>query len=240
MSDDAAVAAYDALAPHYSEISRSRKPYLAAIERLIVEGAPDRPEAMLDVGAGDGRRATRIAQAVGARSLVLVEPSAAMASACRELRPAAVWGATAQELPVRRAGFDVVTCLWNVLGHVPSAEQRVEGLRRMRASLSDRGRLFVDVNHRYNARAYGRLATLGRGLRDLLAPSPRNGDVVVRFHVDGREIRCAGHVFTAREMERLFAAAGLSILRRHVVDYATGELRRLPVSGQLLYTLAVG
>ena len=51
--------------------------------------------------------------------------------------------------------FDVITCLWNVLGHVREFENRVRAMRAMKKLLSPEGRCFIDVNHRYNARAYG-------------------------------------------------------------------------------------
>src|SRR6266567_9018422 len=71
------VAAYDAWAPCYTRYSQSRLPYLQAVERLIlarITGA----RSLLDVGAGDGSRALRIAKSAGIGETVLLEPSEGM------------------------------------------------------------------------------------------------------------------------------------------------------------------
>ena len=70
-----------------------------------------------------------------------------------------VWRARAEELASggfeSAERFDVITCLWNVLGHVPTAEKRLHALSAIASLLTPNGRFFLDVNHRYNARSYG-------------------------------------------------------------------------------------
>lgn len=177
---------------------------------------------MLDVGAADGARSRRIAWACGIRELAMLEPSIVM----QHGGPGCFWTMRAEELGSKSAEFDVITCLWNVLGHVSG---RVEALRQFARLLAPGGRVILDVNHRYNVRQYGALRTFGRLLRDSVAWSERNGDVEFPW---GK-----GHVFTNREMMTLFRAAGLRVEKRVVVDYATGEVRRRGVEGQLFYVL---
>lgn len=232
--------AYDALAPHYQEQCRARAAYLAAVDRIVVGGIPAGARSLLDVGAGDGHRAVRIARAARIPRVVLAEPSAAMADECARRGAAEVWRTTAQELPEDGEPFDVVTCLWNVLGHVPTGAERVEALRRMRALLAAGGVLFLDVNHRYNASAYGVLPTLARMAHDAVRPSERNGDVSVAWRVGDVTIRAAGHVFRRAEMAHLLHVAGWRVRALHVVDYRTGAIRRSAYAGQLLYELAPG
>jgi len=231
--------AYELLAPHFRGYARSRAAYLDAVDRIVARRIPAHARALLDVGAGDGARATALARACLLSTVVLAEPSPALAARCREQPLAEVWRVRAEELPAPSRRFDVVTCLWNVLGHVPTREARKTALARMRALLAPDGVMFLDVNNRYNARAYGLPRTLARWLFDRVRPCESHGDVVVTWLLGEKTVRLRGHVFTPREAESLFAEAGLAVLRRSVVDYETGERRRFACEGQLLYELAI-
>src|SRR5207248_928096 len=127
---DDPVAAYDSLAAHYAGISRRRAPYLERVEREVIWRIPARSRSILDIGAGDGTRALRIAAGAGIRRIVLLEPSTEMCSiansqlesgGCAHLtEPIEVWPVRAESLTSDSVGerFDVITCLWNVLGHI--------------------------------------------------------------------------------------------------------------------------
>lgn len=221
------VAAYDRIAPSFARLSEERRAYLAAVERLVAASIPPGSSSMLDIGAGDGVRALRIAQDAGLRDLVLLEPSAAM----REDWPASVtsWAMRAEDLHAQQGQFDVVICLWNVLGHIFPESARVEVLRQCARLLAPGGRIFIDVSHRYNAVHYGWLRTAWRLVRG------SSLDVVVHWKPEG--VSTAGHVFTDREFAGLCRAAGVAIERRFVVDYATGAVRRWSFQGNLLYVL---
>ena len=229
------VTAYDRLAPVYARVADERRAYLDAVERLIVAEIPPGSRSLLDVGAGDGARAWRIARATGAQDLVLLEPSAAMRSRCPS--DATVWAIRAEALESRQGSFDVITCLWNVLGHIFPQAARVEVLRQFARLVAPAGKIFVDVNHRYNARHYGAAATALRFLRDRVAPGDRNGDVTVTWNIEGNPCVTSGHVFTHAEFARMTRAAGLSVEKRFVIDYASGQVRRRSWAGHLLYVL---
>jgi SAM-dependent methyltransferase len=232
--------AYDAFASHFRAYSESKAAYIEAIDRIVTSRVPSGARSLFDVGAGDGARAVRLASACGFRTVVLAEPSPELLARCRDQPVTTVWHAKAEELPATEMRFDVVTCLWNVLGHIPARRDRVRALENMRELLADGGTLFVDVNNRYNARAYGWARTLGRIAYDALRPSDSNGDVVVVWRAGERVIQTVGHVFTPREMEGLFDDAGLKVTNRYVVDYRTGERRGSVLGGQLLYELVAG
>lgn len=232
-------ALYDALAPAYRDLSQRRRPYLDAIDRLITSRTRRGAMSMLDVGAGDGIRAARLASALDIRRLVLLEPSAKMASLCRAHAATAseVWCAPVEELAPTNVRFDVITCLWNVLGHVSNHARRASALSRMRALLAKDGQIFIDTTHRYNALAYGSLRTIARLVVDAVRPSERNGDIQLKWIVEGRAVRGRGHAFTQAEMSRLFAMAGMSVLDARFIDYRTGEARRHWWMGQLYFEL---
>jgi SAM-dependent methyltransferase len=233
----AGASAYDALAPHYRAYSQTKSEYLRAVDEIVKSRLASGALSLLDVGAGDGVRAQEIARACRVSRLVLAEPSPMMADYCRRLACAEVWQLGAEELPESTLKFDAVTCLWNVLGHVETGAKRLAALSRMRALLADGGLIFLDVNNRYNARAYGTLKTAARALFDLVSPSETNGDLSFEWEIGGRRIRARGHVFTPREVESLASRAGLRVRERHVIDYETGARRRFAFQGQLFYVL---
>jgi SAM-dependent methyltransferase len=257
------VAAYDRLAAHYADLSHRREAYLRGVEREIISRIPKGSGSLLDVGAGDGVRALRIASQVGIERVVLVEPSKEMAGRSGKL--AVVWPVRAEDMGTdaaednqRACGratdegvlphdtlpntinlnpgaerFDVITCLWNVLGHIPTAEKRLRALTAITRLLAPQGRFFLDVNHRYNLRSYGILPAGARWVRDALSPSENNGDVLANWDQVG--ISSYGHVFTHIEIMRLADEAGLELQQRLVIDYDDGQIRRFSFQGNLLY-----
>jgi len=230
------VDAYDRIAPVYASLAQQRRAYLDSIDRLIGARIPPGGRSLLDVGAGDGARAARIAAAAGLPDLTLLEPSGVMRSHCPA--QANLWAMRAEDLGQRQGSFDVITCLWNVLGHILPAAARAEVLRQFARLVSADGIVFLDLNHRYNARHYGALATAARFLRDRVSPGDRNGDVRVSWDIEGHRVSTTGHVFTHREFSALSTAAGLRIEQRFIVDYASGQLRQWSCEGNLLYVLS--
>jgi 2-polyprenyl-3-methyl-5-hydroxy-6-metoxy-1,4-benzoquinol methylase len=255
---DDPVAAYDRLPAHYADLSHRRKAYLRGVEREIISRIPKGSRSLLDVGAGDGIRAMRIASQAGIERVVLVEPSKEMAG--RSSKLAEVWPVRAEDLlpdavdkthwacgPGTDEGvrphtilsnsitekFDIITCLWNVLGHIPRHEKRLRALTAIAHLLAPKGRLFLDVTHRYNLNSYGVLPTSARWIHDLFSPSETNGDVLANWGKAG--ITTYGHVFTHGEITRQAEAAGLELEERLVIDYDDGRIRRFAFQGNLLY-----
>src|SRR5262249_6546697 len=163
----------------------------------------------------------------------MLEPSAAMparGTGKGELWPFRVEDVRAGSISER---FDVITCLWNVLGHVTTADKRQQALSSAAHLLSPHGLLFLDVIHRYNLRSYGVVPTCARWIQDQVACSDENGDVTAKWLAG--TIHTYGHVFTHREIVRLARAAGLEIEARVVVDYYHGKEHRFACLGNLLY-----
>jgi 2-polyprenyl-3-methyl-5-hydroxy-6-metoxy-1,4-benzoquinol methylase len=224
-----AIAAYDFAAPGYRELSDRRRAYLDAVDAEILRRVPWGAASLIDVGAGDGRRALRIAGHAGLSRVVLVEPSQGM----RQLIPAGVevWDERMEALREVGREFDVVLCLWNVLGHVPSRELRVAALRNLGRMCSAGGLVFLDVINRYNVAECG----VGVVLRRFL--SSHGGDVPVKWRIVSGEVETRGHVFTAKEVTGLLQEAGLEVVERMVLNYRTGRREAWAFAGNLLYVL---
>ena len=234
---DDPVAAYERLALTYAVLRKKRDPYLRAIEREILARIPQDSRSLLDIGAGDGLRAARIAESAGIVRIVLVEPSAAMANLAKSTADVQQMRAEDLNADAFPGRFDVITCLWNVLGHVRH-KNRGQVFEAAAKLVSPNGRLFLDVNHRYNARAYGWIATSGRWVHDALMRNVNTGDVTTVWDIgEGDSISTCGHVFRHREIAELAEAAGLEMEERVVIDYDDGSVRRSPWQGNLLYIL---
>jgi 2-polyprenyl-3-methyl-5-hydroxy-6-metoxy-1,4-benzoquinol methylase len=184
-----------------------------------------------------------IARDAALSKVVLLEPSKEMIKDVDAKTE--IWPIRAEDLQSTKSvsgvnksrGFDVITCLWNVLGHIRGNEARVGVLAQLGSMLPPQGKIFFDVNHRYNIRSYGFTRTVFRYVGDRLFPRSTNGDVEVTWRLGDEECRTYGHVFTDREVRRLASAAGLIILERIVVDYDTGTIRRFGFQGNLFYVL---
>lgn len=226
------VAAYEQIAPVFAELTRERKAFLESVERLVISEIPVDSCSLLDVGAGDGSRSRRIGRSRGISELMLLEPAVAMQCGETDIRTM-----RAEDLRGIETRFDVILCLWNVLGHVFPGAARIEVLRQFARLLSPRGKAFIDVSHRYNARHYGVARTATRFVHDFFAWSEKTGDVAVTWNSGGERTTTRGHVFTHREIGFMCRSAGLNIEKKFVVDYATGQERRWDFEGHLLYTL---
>jgi SAM-dependent methyltransferase len=228
------VAAYDRLASGLLQIRQARRAYCDAIDRMVVENIPANARSLLDIGCGEGGRAETIAAEARLKDVVLLEPSTVMRSLITSRRE--VWPVRIEEIAEFGRKFEVVTCLWNVLGHI-ALRQRLAALRNMRELLSPDGILLLDVQNRYNAKAYGIGRTLGRIVRDRLLPSPHNGDVTVCWDTGAGPIRTSGHVFTEREMLNLFGEAKLMPRNMRYVDYDNGEVTNSRFRGSMFFAL---
>lgn len=235
---DDPVEAYDRTAPIYAKLAEQRQAYLSSINSLIAERVPSGSHSLLDVGAGNGKRALRIAQMASLNEIVLIEPSRTMRKGSTDKTE--VYALRAEELdharsPLAGRHFDVIMSLWNVLGHIKPEKSRVRVLHQLSRALSPTGLLFLDVNHRYNAKAYGWAKTMVRWMGDCIAFTEHSGDVVASWTVGDKRCSTYGHVFTAREIGRLASEAGLAVRERLVVDYQSGDLRPFGFLGNLLY-----
>lgn len=173
---------YDQVAVHYRKLCERRLNYINAVDKIVIDEISllvPHVKSMLDVGAADGVRGIHIAKLAGVKSLTLLEPSGAMVALINQPKPPQnmklkVIQGTAENISNfigKSEKFDVITMLWNVLGHVPDHESRITALVRMKRYLSKKGLLLFDLNNRYNVRAYGKQIVLKNYLTDKNNPS---------------------------------------------------------------------
>ena len=161
------VAAYDRIAPVFSRLAKQRKAYLDRIDQLVLSAILPGSRSMLDVGSGDGTRARRIAQTRGIAELYCssqVGQCRATAPRTPQFGPCAPKNSTRFKPSLtssRVSGMSSAT-------FSPRAPESTCSVSSPVCRLPQ-GRIFVDVNHRYNARHYGALRTALRFLRDRLS-----------------------------------------------------------------------
>ncbi len=229
---------YDRMAPHYRAYAEQKSTYIEAVDHRILNNLPLGAQTMLDVGAGDGVRGLALAKAAGITRLVLAEPSAEMVRLCHRNGATEVWEGTADDLPeTHQPPFDVITCLWNVMGHIPNGPARVRALKKMKSLLAPSGKIFMDVNNRHNAHAYGTLTVLGRRVMDRMAPDEKKGDVSFLWKINGEEIPANGHLFTPAEVRELVKQAGLELTQSLAIDYKSGASSTDLTKGQMFFII---
>ncbi len=229
---------YTEFTKSYEAYASNRRAFIDAVDNFVKsESALYR--SIIDVGSGNGKRARRIADSIKARSLTLVDNSSIMIDLSRQINNANVLFANIASPDFTSAKkYEIVLCLWNVLGHILSAKERNMALNNLKNLIATGGVLFLDINNRYNVSQYGIDAVLRNILKDALASKDSNGDFELTLDAGINEIRTKVHIFSPYEIERLIKSAGLKILKKQVINYSTGEKRKSIFGGQLIYKLS--
>lgn len=233
---DRTLEAYTEIAPHYGEYSEKRQAYLDAVDALVIQRLHPSMR-LLDIGSGDGRRLKKIMESSGVATAVAVEPSDGMAALCERMVDVPVYRVTVEQLAqLDIDSFDAVTVLWNVFGHLPNSETRKLALQNIAKKMAPGGRLFLDVNNRHNAAAYGWGRVIRRIVVDTLAFDERRGDARYEWKIGDKTFPASGHLFTPKEMDDLLVSAGFVIKERIAVNYSSGKCSSSPFAGQLFYS----
>lgn len=228
---------YDAFAPQYRKYSESKSAYLESVDGLLLARFGGKVRRVLDYGAGDGVRGARLFRALGAERLVQADVSEEMLGRCREQGAAAeYWNVTSDDWKKTPERFDLILCLWNVLGHIRPFEERRKVLADLRSLAAPGARLCFDVNNRHYV-GYGKWTSLARRVLDFVRPDYSRGDTRFMWEIGDARFPAQGHLFVMAEIRELVGAAGWTIEDWKAVDYATGRVSGNPCQGQLFFIL---
>jgi SAM-dependent methyltransferase len=219
---------YNAFADSYKAYSEPRMSYLSSVDKLVCETAGKRKH-YLDVGTGDGRRAICIAKKVEAEEIVLLDNSERMLANVPENRN--IRKELASITDYRNAKkFDLITCLWNVFGHIEGNEYRKKALLNIYELLNADGLVAIDLNNRYNLSHYGVRAFLKNIWSDLMRDRKRG---IFPLKIGD----CLSEVYIHNPFEIVKAAAkcGLKLRKKYYVHYGNGSIVKTFLSGQILY-----
>lgn len=221
---------YNKLASEYKNVSKSRLNYLNAIDTLIVKNSK-LVKSYLDVGAGDGRRSIKIAEKVRAKKSILLDNSHEISKGISNFQGAEFFFGTIEDLD-NSIKFDLITCLWNVLGHVGDSDNRMSFFKNVKRLLSKNGTCILDVNNRYNMTHYG-ANNVAENLRKDIQKEERSG----YFKLSIDSVNTEVYTHAPFEIEKLLAQTGLMVKELLYVDYDSGELKDSCFEGQLLYLI---
>lgn len=229
---------YTLFSRFYHEYSSGKVKYLNSVNSFIVKESIS-PKSMIDVGCGDGKRARKIADVLKINQLVMIDNSDGMIELAKNNL-----GVTVHKNDISDPGFiiggryDLVTHLWNVLGHIPS-NNRKTAIDNMSKLVTDNGYIYIDVNNRYNVSHYGFISVLRNILKDILKPNDTNGDFNLKVATPNGQIETLVHIFSPFEIERLIKSSGLKINERKIINYIDGKSCKTIFGGQLLYKISI-
>lgn len=230
---------YTKFAQLYAKYASIRNAYLSAVNEFIIQESKESAD-LIDIGSGNGARSEEIADSIKAFKLTLVDNSPGMISLLKDIKKASVIFSDISDVKFRsKDKFDIVTCLWNVLGHISTTEKRRIALKNIKELITQNGVIFIDVNNRYNISEYGLKNVIKNILRDIIFKKETNGNFELKIQVDGKIIKTVVHIFSPFEMNRLIKSSGLKIVQRHIIDYQTGRKCKSVFGGQLVYKLSI-
>lgn len=147
---------YSALGDMYESISEQRRLYNSAVDKQFFKVAQSVGRRWLDIGTGDGKRALRLNRALS-KELTVVEPSSLLDDTFEAKNPDVKVIRASFESVGGSGRFDVISGLWNVVGHVESLEGFFHKAWHL---LDEGGLLFFDANSPFNVRRFGARAAL--------------------------------------------------------------------------------
>jgi SAM-dependent methyltransferase len=223
---------YDLIAHRYDDISFKRRNYLLGVEDLVIKKINKlQPEYILDVGSGDGKRLLRIlSQAkendslVTLKGVVALEPSINMFNEIQKQKSTIDSYNLSVENYKTDQKYDLILCLWNVIGHIESLENF---LIKLKSLLTSNGTVIIDFNNKYNINYYGiknvvlnRLSHLGIGNRNRrLGYFGLNNKSIVKIWSESEFTKVAKRHFKLCEVKYL--------------NYDTGKIEKKSCDGQI-------
>ena len=234
---------YNQFAPYFHLYSRKKQLYLDSINRLILLTLPVKTDHILDVGAGDGTRGYNLFRKIKAKKIIMIDNSPKMVALLKKYSSksckALECNISSDEKIFKISNkFDIILCLWNVLGHISSSQKRIMALKNMKYLLSNKGKIYIDVSNRYNICHYGYKKVVGNIKRDIFSPSVKNGDFDYLIKIKKNVvIESSCHFFNPFEMMNLIKKAGLTIDKKFYINYKTGKKEKTFFRGHLFYIL---
>jgi SAM-dependent methyltransferase len=222
---------YNKIAENYRAISNNRSTYLDAIDNYIISHfeVKDSLKNFLDIGAGDGYRSMIISNGLKVQRTVLLDNSDGIVAGIKNDEKVETVVNSIIDFKTDEK-FELITCLWNVLGHVGGLAERKEFFVRVEELLSDGGVFIFDVNNRLNIAHYG-----FKNVMNNLNMEHENNERTGWFTLLERGQKTDVYVHSPFDIDVYLAPLNLKVEKVEYVDYNTGEKKESFFEGQLLY-----
>lgn len=222
---------YNKIAVNYSNQSESRLNYLDAVDSLILnELSNKRIVSYLDIGAGDGRRSIKIANALKIDSVTIIDESLEMLNNCKNLNVHVINKSFFKVDLTKK--YDLITCLWNVIGHFPTKDDRILFFTIVANMLNEGGVFFFDVNNRYNITNYGSQNVMKNLELDYLKDEDSGW-----FTIGKNDAKTNVYIHSPFDIKEYLKNKSLELESTHYINYDSGLLEDTFFKGQLLYKL---
>ena len=224
---------YNQTANLYHIECEKRKAYLNAIDKLVVERAAKiGVNNYLDIGSGDGRRAIKIANSIDENiTTYLLYDSDKMLMNCEPNASIKIINTSIFDFDVKER-FDLITCLWNVIGHFPTKNHMLQFFKKISTLLTTNGVFMFDVNNRYNISHYGQVS-VAQNMHDDYFKNEDAG----WFTIGEKPNQTKVYIHSPFDIYGYLNDANLELRRTCFLDYHTGELKPIFFEGQLFYEL---
>jgi len=217
---------YDCIAEEYEDISFKKLRYLLAVEKFVLTRVVEvDAKNLLDVGSGDGKRLARILEQHQFEIVTAVEPSVNMFRKLEELNlKIEIQNSTIENFKTEKK-YDLILCLWNVIGHTDDLDKF---LLQLRTFLKPGGTVIIDFNNKFNIKQYGLINVL-MNLLSLIGLGSQNRQRGV-FPLDGVNFV---KVWSRYE----FNKASRKHFKNHqykYLNYQTGKIEKSQFAGQVV------
>lgn len=223
---------YDSIAGEYALIRSQRRLYLDKVDSIIINDFHQKSKRILDVGAGDGSRGIKIFKNIEADTMCLVEESNEMIKNSENIRGVTIFAGSIQQFRSQQ-NFDLILCLWNVLGHINTFQDRVDVLKLLKGILSVNGTIVIDFNNRYNYKQYGVLSVLRNMALTFFIKEPGWFDLKSKDGTTHSKV----YIHSYFEIMKIISQAGLRVESLKIIDYSSGIIQNNLFQGQYLFYL---
>lgn len=119
--------------------------------------------------------------------------------------------------------FDIVICLWNVLGHIENENKRIIAFKNIKNITQNNGLLFFDVSNRYNAKHYGIRCVFKNIINNCFLKRKENNIKYFIKITDNLSVKTKSHFFSLKEIKKILKKVGFKIVKIYFIDYKNGK-----------------
>lgn len=223
---------YNSIANTYTIQSKNRIAYLDAVDDFIIKDRKHQKiDAYLDIGSGDGRRGLKIASALNITNTTLLDNSDKMLDGICLLDTIKVVESSIFEFSSSQK-FDLITCLWNVIGHFPTRASMHLFFKNVNKLLNNNGVFIFDVNNRYNIAHYGTESVMRNIQNDHFKKIDSGW-----FTIGDKTLKTKVYIHSPFDIYDYLKGLDLIIEDTFYLDYNSGINKDTFFEGQLLYKI---
>lgn len=233
---------FDILSEQYDKTSLKRKKYNDSINEIVkqfIDG--DKYYCILDVGCGTGTRARELLKTLDHYEYYGCDISTKMIAKATQNGLSNISYGDVTNLQYENGKFDIVLCLFNVLGYLHHESDILKALSELSRVVKDDGVIFIDVMNQqhvgeklqYKKRYFSHLITTIKSYMFFGKPYGQ----LFKLSIDNKQLEGYVRGFRAKEIKRLVSKANLEIIKSHIVGYDSGQIHSDIKKGQIFLAL---